>query len=117
MVSSDVLQGAREAWNKDEKCPIPNRAQLDPDFHQTNFNCCGGGAKSTMTNADVPAGLEIVVDGGYYWSVDRRGFDGDNYVIHTYCGPEPAPGPGCNVKVKIVVHYRTPISATSAAVQ
>ena len=53
-----------------------------------------------MTNASVPAGLEIKVDGGHYWSVDGGSFEGEFYKLHTYCGPEPFPGPGCNVKGK-----------------
>ena len=101
----EAVQGA-SAWNKDEQCPIADRQHLDPDFHQTDFNCCGGGAGSTMTNVSIPNGLELRVDGGHYWSVDRAFFNGDNYQIHTYCGPEPAPGPGCNVKLKIVAHYK-----------
>jgi pimeloyl-ACP methyl ester carboxylesterase len=101
----EAVQGA-SAWNKDERCPVADRQHLDPDYHQTDFNCCGGGAGSTMTNANVPVGLELRVDGGHYWSVDRALFDGDTYQIHTYCGPEPAPGPGCNVKLKIVAHYK-----------
>lgn len=101
----EANQGS-SAWNKDEVCPIPDRNKLDVDFHQGDFNCCGGGAGSSMTNANIPAGLEIRVDGGHYWSVDRGALDGDNYRLHTYCGPEPFPGPGCNVKVKIVGHYK-----------
>jgi len=94
------------AWNSDEVCPLPDREKLDPNFHQGDFNCCGGGAGSGMTNASIPAGLEIRVDGGHYWSVDHGSLEGDTYRLHIYCGPEPAPGPGCNVKVKIVGHYR-----------
>jgi hypothetical protein len=101
----EANQGS-SAWNQDEACPIPDKAKLDPDFHQGDFNCCGGGAGSSMTNASVPAGLEIKVDGGHYWSVDRGSFEGDVYKLHTYCGPEPFPGPGCNVKVKILAHYK-----------
>jgi Putative serine esterase (DUF676) len=94
------------AWNKDEVCPIPDKDKLDGDFRQGDFSCCGGGATSTMTNASIPAGLEIKVDGGHFWSVDQGALNGDNYKLHTYCGPEPFPGPGCNVKVKIVAHYK-----------
>lgn len=101
----EANQGSN-AWNQDEICPIPDREKLDSDFHQGDFRCCGGGAGSSMTNARVPAGLEISVDGGHYWSVDRGSFDGDDYKLHTYCGPEPFPGPGCNIKVKILAHYK-----------
>jgi pimeloyl-ACP methyl ester carboxylesterase len=101
----EANQGA-SAWNKDEVCPLPDTDKLDPDFHQGDFNCCGGGAGSAMTNANIPAGLEVKVDGGHYWSVDRGVLQGDSYKLHTYCGPEPPPGPGCNVKVKIIGHYK-----------
>jgi pimeloyl-ACP methyl ester carboxylesterase len=111
----EANQGA-SAWNKDEICPLPDRDKLDSDFHQGDFNCCGGGAGSTMTNASIPAGLEVKVDGGHYWSVDHGALQGDSYRLHTYCGPEPAPGPGCNVKVKIVGHYRI-MPSTTATVQ
>jgi len=59
-----------------------------------------------MTNASIPAGLDIKVDGGHFWSVDQGALNGDNYKLHTYCGPEPFPGPGCNVKVEVVAHYK-----------
>lgn len=101
----EANQGS-SAWNQDQTCPVPDRAKLDPDFHQGDFNCCGGGAGSSMTNISVPAGLEIKVDGGHYWSVDHGSLEGDVYKLHTYCGPEPAPGPGCNVKVKVIAHYK-----------
>jgi pimeloyl-ACP methyl ester carboxylesterase len=101
----EALQGS-QAWNKDEVCPIPQKGLLDQDFHQGDFSCCGGGAGPGMTIADIPAGLEVRVDGGHFWAVEKRPFDNDNYRIHTYCGPEPAPGPGCNVKVKIIGHYK-----------
>jgi pimeloyl-ACP methyl ester carboxylesterase len=101
----EAKQGSN-AWNKDEICPISDRDKLDAEFHQGDFHCCGGGAASTMSNASIPPGLEVKVDGGHYWSVDRGALDGDTYRLHTYCGPEPPPGPGCNVKVKIVGHYK-----------
>jgi hypothetical protein len=109
----EANQGSN-AWNKDEVCPVPERTKLDTDFHQGDFNCCGGGAGSSMTNASIPTGLEIKVDGGHYWSVDRGSFQSDVYKLHTYCGPEPAPGPGCNVKVKIIGHYRILQSDTAS---
>jgi hypothetical protein len=101
------------AWNKDEVCPIKNAAQLDPEYQQTSFQCCGGNAQSRMTLTDIPHGLEIQVDGGYFWSVDGGKQIGEEYHLHTYCGPEPHPGPGCNVKVKIIGHYK--VTQTGAA--
>lgn len=94
------------AWNKDEVCPIKNFAQLDPEYQQRSFQCCGGNAQSKMTLTDIPHGLEIQVDGGHYWSVDNGKQIGEEYHLHTYCGPEGRPGPGCNVKVKIIGHYK-----------
>jgi hypothetical protein len=108
----EANQGS-SAWNKDEVCPIPDRDKLDAEFHQGDLNCCGGGAGSSMSNASIPPGLEVRVDGGYYWSVDRGALDGDAYRLHTYCGPEPPPGPGCNVKVKIVGHYKVTQQTTA----
>jgi hypothetical protein len=95
------------AWNKDEACPIKNFKLLDNDYHQSSFNCCGGGAKSSMTLGDIPPALEVLVDGGHYWAVLGGKLYGEAYELHTYCGPEGKPGPGCNVKVKIVGHYKT----------
>jgi hypothetical protein len=100
-------QGAN-AWNHDDACTIPNLASLDLAYHQSDFICCGGGATSSATNANVPTGLEVRVSGGHYWSVDRISLTGDQFGIHTYCGPEPAPGPGCSVDVQVVAHYREP---------
>ena len=94
------------AWHKDEACPIKNLTNLDPEYRQTDFNCCGGGASSPMTNRDIPPGLEIRTDGGYYWAVLNGHLDGGDYRLHTYCGPGGAGLPGCNVKVKVIGHYR-----------
>lgn len=98
-------QGA-SAWNKDDSCPIPRLEFLDTSFKQRDFNCCGGGATSPTTNADIPPGLELVVTGGHYWSVSGPRLAGGQFFLHTYCGPEPAPGPGCNVDVEVWAHYR-----------
>ena len=59
-----------------------------------------------MTLKDIPRGLEIDVDGGHYWAVLNGALKGEDYYLHTYCGPEGRPGPGCNVKVKIIGHYK-----------
>ncbi len=95
----------QQAWNNDEQCPIENIATLDKSYQQTDFGCCGGGATSTMTAAQIPPGLEIRVDGGLYWSVDKGHLENDKYYLHTYCGPSGTFGGGCNVKVKIIGHY------------
>lgn len=95
----------RPAWNKDERCELPAGFRLDDGYHQpaSAFRCCGGGARSNITPADIPAGIYLVVDGGYYWSVtkpiglaNRRVF-----TIHTYCGPGGGSNGGCNIKVTV----------------
>ena len=110
-------QGA-SAWNKDDSCSIPRLEFLDTGFRQTDFNCCGGGATSPTTNADIPPGLEVVVTGGHYWSVSGPRLVGGQFFLHTYCGPEPPPGPGCNVDVEVWAHYRVvppPANPTGAS--
>jgi hypothetical protein len=98
------------AWNKDDACNLPVGFPLDKSYHQSAFNCCGGGATSNIVIGDIPAGIHLNVSGGYYWSVSkpieliRLDDDGPpqrQFRLHTYCGPEPPPGPGCNVKVDV----------------
>jgi hypothetical protein len=95
------------AWNRDDVCTIPNINYLDHDYRQNDFRCCGGGATSPTTTAEIPPGLELRVTGGHYWSVANPRIDGENFFLHTYCGPEPFPGPGCNVDVEVIAHYRS----------
>jgi len=102
-----------QAWHKDEKCDLPKNFRLDLSYHQTNFNCCGGGASSNIAPSDIPAGIHLQVDGGHYWSVVQpmgiKTLEEDDegravrrqFFIHTYCGPAGSPGPGCNVKVTV----------------
>ena len=94
------------AWNKFETCVIPDMRHLDTDYRQTDFICCGGGASSPMSARDVPPGLEIRTDGGYYWSVPEIHLSNDQITLKTYCGPGASGQPGCNVKVKVLGHYR-----------
>src|SRR5262245_2110992 len=77
------------AWNKDDSCAIPRVELLDGNYHQSDFICCGGGATSPTTNRDIPAGLELQVTGGHYWSVANPRLVGVQFYLHTYCGPEP----------------------------
>ncbi|HZQ70827.1 MAG TPA: hypothetical protein VFA68_20030 [Terriglobales bacterium] len=100
----EASQGS-PAWNKDELCNVPNVELLDSTFHQGDFACCGGGASSRITPADIPPGLEVHVSGGYYWAVSDLRLEGNQLKIHTYCGPGAAPGPGCNVDVQVIAHY------------
>jgi hypothetical protein len=102
-----------QAWQKDESCNLPRGFRLDNSYHQGNFNCCGGGASSNIAQSDIPAGIHLQVDGGHYWSVVQpmgmKTLEEDDegrailrqFFIHTYCGPEGRPGPGCNVKVAV----------------
>jgi len=102
-----------QAWNKNEKCDLTKEFRLDASYHQQNFACCGGGATSDIATSDIPAGIHLQVDGGHYWSVDQpialSTLEEDpegraihrRFLIHTYCGPEGWPGPGCNVKVTV----------------
>jgi len=106
---------AAAAWDKDGSCSIPKVELLDTNFHQTDFICCGGGATSSATNRDIPAGLELRVTGSHYWSIAAPLLVGNQFSLHTYCGPEPFPGPGCNVKVDVLAHYRAISQAPSAA--
>ena len=96
------------AFRKTDICQVPNVAELDATFRQGDFNCCGGGASSPMTNANVPAGLELRVTGGHFWSVTGIQLAGDRLSVELYCGPAGGNGPGCNVKVTVVAHYRVP---------
>lgn len=102
-------QGA-SAWNKDDACNLPVGFRLDKSYRQNTFNCCGGGATSNIAISDIPAGIHLNVSGGHYWSVTkpieliRLDDDGPaqrQFRLHTYCGPEPFPGSGCNVKVDV----------------
>ena len=104
------------AWRKTEVCPIPNVSQLDPGYQQTDFVAAGGGAKSDMGPMSIPPGLEIRADGGYYWAVLGGKHYDDKYQLDTYCGPAAKAGPGCNVKVKIVGHYRV-MRTTAVAIE
>jgi hypothetical protein len=101
-----VANQGQSAWSKNENCTIANVDRLDTNYHQQSFTCCGGGATSPMTIADIPAGLEIEATGTHYWSVSTPRLVGNLLSLHTYCGPEAPPGPGCNVNVEVIAHYR-----------
>ena len=97
--------GGAGNYNKSESCSIPDIESLDTSYHQGDFNCCGGGATSPTTGSNIPAGLDVKVDGGYFWAVSNPRLSGSTFSIDTYCGPGPNGGPGCNVKVTVVAHY------------
>jgi hypothetical protein len=95
-----------KAYQKTESCIIPNLDRLDRQYRQGDFSCCGGGATSPTTSSDIPAGLEIRVYGGYYWSVGVPALDSDKFSISTYCGPGTLPTQGCYVRTLVVAHYK-----------
>lgn len=92
-------------FEKRESCVIPDIGRLDRSYHQGNFACCGGGATSPSTSANVPPGIELRTSGGHYWSVREPAIDSDNFSLTIYCGPERSPGPGCNVRTEVLAHY------------
>jgi hypothetical protein len=104
------------ATNSPGECPLPYRAKIDTSFRQQAFPtpCSGGGATTNLTVADVPQGIYLACDGGYYWAVigpvrlEVLQFDNNGVVtqwgVHVeqlYCGPGGAPNGGCNVKLDI----------------
>lgn len=106
---AEANQGSN-AVNHDDVCMIPDTRNLDLSYQQNDFICCGGGATSSTTNANIPRGIELRVTGGHYWAVLNPQLQGDRFSVHTYCGAEPAPGPGCHVDVAVLGHYRVPRS-------
>jgi hypothetical protein len=70
-------------------------------------------ATSQLAPADIPKGIYLEADGGWYWSIpgpirlygnldDAAGnIKSYTFIARIYCGPEPAPGPGCNVKLNV----------------
>lgn len=99
------------AYNAGHTCPIQDIEHLDRSFRQGDFICCGGGATSPASNADIPPGLEVRVSGGYYWSTSAPSLQGDTFSIHLYCGPAASGGPGCNVSVDVIAHYIFEVAA------
>jgi hypothetical protein len=95
-----------QSYQKKESCIIPDVNRLDAQYRQSNFNCCGGGATSPATLADIPPGLEIKVSGGHYWAVEGPTLASDKFSIVTYCGPGALGSVGCNVKTEVLAHYR-----------
>lgn len=117
---AEAEQGA-PATNQSAECALPENAKLDSSFRQTSFPtpCSGGGATSPITPADMPQGIYIACDGGYYWAVippirlEALEFDNNGMVIQwgvrvqqLYCGPGGAPNGGCNVKLDVYAKLR-----------
>jgi len=112
---AEATQGG-PATNQSAECALPEGAKLDSSFRQTSFPtpCSGGGATTPITPGDVPQGIYIACDGGYYWAVippirlEALEFDDNGmvtqwgvYIHQLYCGPGGAPNGGCNVKLDI----------------
>ena len=77
---------------------------IDTSYQQATFSCCGGGATSPITASQIPKGIYIAVtSGNIYWSVATPQLNGDTFSMQLYCGPQPPPGAGCNVKVSVWV--------------
>ena len=98
------------AYHKDDVCNLPGDFPLDRSYHQQLITPDGGGANSDITASDIPAGIHLVVSGNHYWSItkpikmvilDQDGPLVRQFQVHTYCGPEPAPGPGCSIHVDV----------------
>ena len=104
------------AYNNQAECPLAVGAKLDTSYRQGAFSqpCSGGGAFTPITLADIPQGIHIEFDGGYYWAVippirlEALQFDNSGNVIqwgvhvnNLYCGPGSGTNGGCNVKLDI----------------
>jgi hypothetical protein len=105
-------QGER-AWNRQQYCQLPPDFPLDDLYRQQTVYSSGGGASSNIQFGQIPPGIHLDVSGGHFWSVNnpislsQPDSDGKRtFTIETYCGPEPAPGPGCNVKVNVFARRR-----------
>jgi len=101
----DAYEG-QNAFAKVESCFIPDIEHLDRTYHQGDFHCCGGGATSPTTTADIPGGIEITVFGKQVWSVQMPTLVSDKFSIATYCAPSSGAGGGCMVKSIVKAHYK-----------
>jgi len=102
------------ATNGPGECAFPIGAKLDRNYQQKQISCAGGGAQTPMSPQDIPPGIDLQCDGGYYWAVippvrllalqfDNNGMvtQWGVYINSLYCGPGGAPNGGCNVKVDV----------------
>lgn len=108
-------QHGNSAFNSPADCPLPVGAKIDFNYQQATFNppCAGGGAYTPLQPSDIPAGIHIQCDGGYYWSVigpirlEVLQSSGGNvtqwgvHITNLYCGPGTGNGDGCNVKLDV----------------
>lgn len=106
----------REKQSTPACCPaadilLPEGFKLDRTYHQKSINCCGGGATSDLSPADIPAGIHMTVTGGHYWALPKapvlliEKMDDDlvtqwRFRTPLYCGPG-GNGEGCNIRVRV----------------
>jgi hypothetical protein len=91
---------------------LPRGLKLDRSYHQASWVCCGGGATTNVRLDQIPAGIYIRLDGGYFWAIAGEpilaaaDYDENNVVtqwkleVPMYCGPG-GNGQGCNMKVDV----------------
>jgi hypothetical protein len=96
-----------------QNCDLPPGFKLDWKYQQKSISCQGGGANSNVAPGDVPRGIHLVCDGGYYWAIHKPvllspvSFDDNGTVnqwrviVPMYCGPGAPGQPGCNIKVYV----------------
>ena len=103
----------KPAWHQDSTCNLPNLFALDRSYHQQSARFTGGSASTDLAVSDIPAGIHLDVSGNFYWSVvkpirmvvldtdDPTTYFVRQFQIHTYCGPDAFPGPGCSIHVDV----------------
>jgi hypothetical protein len=100
----------KPAFNQTQSCDFA-AFPLNRNYHQGSCSTHGGDANSTMSCSEIPAGIYIEPNGTVAWAVFSPSLvaitdDNDQVVsrrfsMKLYCGPEPPPGAGCNVKVAV----------------
>jgi hypothetical protein len=80
---------------------------IDTSFQQATYSCCGKDAGSGLPAPQIPRGIFIQNTGGsVYWATWAPKLTGNAFSMQLYCGPEPPPGAGCNVRVSVWVKQR-----------
>jgi hypothetical protein len=104
-LGGEALQG-QPAFRQRQDVRIPEQLVLDGSYHQPSVTAAGGGATSPLQASQIPPGIFIKVDGGHYWAAFDPKLDGRVFSIDIYCGPEPPPGSGCNIKVDVCAKWK-----------
>jgi hypothetical protein len=108
----EANQGA-PAFNQLRSVPVVLDAgkEIDTAYQQSTVSCCGGGATSNLAPSQIPRGIFIKnTSGNVYWAISTPKLTGNTFSMQLYCGPQPPPGEGCNVRVSVWVKQR-PIGA------